>query len=110
MSPVAPARPGTRARSITVLQIRLFVAVEVQIDWVERDDRGEERWRWGAGLHEVALRDFGSAHAPGDGRTYAGPFQIELRGRYRRLGGVHVGICFRRRARPRVEVLTRDDL
>ena len=60
----APSRssaPRAVARQLVVLEVGLLVALEVDVDRVERDDGGEQRGRRGPGLHQVAGGHLGAA-------------------------------------------------
>ena len=80
------------------LHVSLLVHIEVRIDAVAGGDIGQER-RGRTGLHQIAHRKFGAAHAAGDRRFHIGMIEIQLRLRELRLrrldrsfrdaGGIH---------------------
>ena len=69
-----------------VALIGRLVHVEIDVDRIERDDRGEQRGSALAALHEIARRDEMAADATGDRRHHMRELDIELGGLERALG------------------------
>ena len=78
-----------------VSEVVRLAHVEIEIDRIERDDRGEQRRRAAAApaaADQVADRDEVRADASGERRDDAGEFEVELRVLDCGLGGVDGGL------------------
>src|SRR6185503_20687103 len=95
--------------SAEILQICLLVAVEVDIDRINRHDGCQQRRRW-ARLYDVAWSDFSTSNAPRDGRADDGPLEIQSRHAQRGLGRTNRGVAFGLTARAGIELFARDRL
>ena len=107
---VPAAVPAAALRPAPSREVGLLVAVEVEVDRVERDDRRQQRRGRRPGLHQVALGDLGAADATGDRRAHLRPLEVEPGGLHRRLGGPHRGRALGLGAGAAVELLARDRL
>ena len=84
-----PARwPAAGLGGARVGQIGSLVHVEVEIDRIERDDRGQKRR---IGGDEIARRDQVAAGASGDGGADFGEAEVQARGPDRGLSALEVG-------------------
>ena len=73
-----------------LLQVGRLVHVEIDVDRIERDDRGQQGRAAVAALHEIADADEMAADAAVDRRRDMGEFEIEL-GRLQRALGLDLG-------------------
>ena len=104
---IARARALPGARHLGVAQVGLLIAVEIQINGIERDHRGEQRPAVAAARDQIAARDFGPADPPGDGARDAREAQVELRGLECGLRARDVGLRLGDRAGALVEFFLR---
>ena len=75
---IARTRPLALEPEPVVPQIGRLVDVEIDVDRIERDDRGQQRRAAVAALHEIAGADEMAADAAGDRRHHMGEFDVEL--------------------------------
>src|SRR4029077_3615277 len=87
------------AGELAIAQEGLLVRLEVDIDWVLRDDASE---RGLVGLDEVSEGQQRAANSAGNRRTHLGEVEIELRGGERRFGRMHIGAVLSQRRAARV--------
>ena len=67
-----------------------LIHVEIDVDRIERDDRGQQRRAALAALHQIAGTDEMPADPAGDRRQHMGEFDVEL-GRLQRAVGLRLG-------------------
>src|SRR5690606_24639114 len=104
---IARAGALALARQFGVAQVGLFVALEVHVHRVLRDQRGQQGR---VGLGEVAFGDHGAADAAVDRRADLGELQVQPGRGYRGLGRAHAGVALRAGGLAGLELLARDRL
>ena len=83
---VARTGPAALEPKLVVLQVGRFIHIEIDVDRIERDDRGEQRGIALAALDEIADADQMAADAAGHRRENVGEFDIELGSLQRAFG------------------------
>src|SRR5262249_28084966 len=83
---VARTWPPALKPELVVFEVGRLIDVEIDIDRIERDDRGEQSGAALGALHEVADADEMAADAACDRRLHVGELDIELRRLQRAFG------------------------